>query len=59
MQLPPAIAAAAKASTVHLKSSSYERAGQRAAVEATKSELSKAGLNIASGFAAEAPLCRN
>jgi 5-aminolevulinate synthase len=54
--LPPAIAAAAKASIAHLKVSSCERAGQRAAVEATKSALSKAGLPV---MATETPSCRS
>jgi 5-aminolevulinate synthase len=44
--LPPAIAAAATASIVHLKASPRERARQRAAVEATKSALSQAGLPL-------------
>jgi 5-aminolevulinate synthase len=44
--LPPAIAAAARAAIVHLKVSPRERAGQRAAVEATRSALSRAGLPL-------------
>jgi 5-aminolevulinate synthase len=44
--LPPAVAAAATASIAHLKTSSAERAGQRAAVAATKSALRKAGLPV-------------
>ena len=44
--LPPAIAAAATASIVHLKASPREREGQRAAVKATKSALSRAGLPL-------------
>jgi len=44
--LPPAIAAAATASIAHLKTSDVERAGQRAAVAATKAELRKAGLPV-------------
>jgi 5-aminolevulinate synthase len=39
--LPPAVAAAATASIVHLKTSDVERAGQRAAVTATKAALKK------------------
>jgi 5-aminolevulinate synthase len=42
--LPPAVAAAAKASISYLKTSQEERAGQRAAVAATKSALRGAGL---------------
>jgi 5-aminolevulinate synthase len=44
--LPPAVAAAAKASIAHLKTSHAERAGQRAAVVATKSALRRAGLPV-------------
>jgi 5-aminolevulinate synthase len=44
--LPPSIAAAATASIAHLKASGVERAGQRAAVAATKSALQKAGLPL-------------
>jgi 5-aminolevulinate synthase len=44
--LPPAVAAAATASIVHLKTSDVERAGQRAAVTATKAALKKAGLPV-------------
>jgi 5-aminolevulinate synthase len=44
--LPPAVAAAATASIAHLKTSSAERAGQRAAVAATKSALRQAGLPL-------------
>jgi 5-aminolevulinate synthase len=44
--LPPAVAAAATASIVHLKTSDVERAGQRAAVAATKTALRKAGLPV-------------
>src|SRR5882757_8731165 len=44
--LPPAVAAAATASIVHLKTSEVERAGQRAAVAATKAALRKAGLPV-------------
>lgn len=44
--LPPAIAAAAKASIAHLKASHCERAGQRMSVVATKSALRKAGLPV-------------
>src|ERR1700712_241693 len=43
---PPAIAAAATASIAHLKRSGVERAGQRAAVAATKAALRKAGLPV-------------
>jgi 5-aminolevulinate synthase len=42
--LPPAVAAAATASIRHLKTSGTERAGQRAAVAATKAALREAGL---------------
>jgi 5-aminolevulinate synthase len=42
--LPPAVAAAATASIAHLKRSDVERAGQRAAVAATKAALRKSGL---------------
>ena len=42
--LPPPIAAAATASIAHLKISGAERAGQRAAVAATKTALRRAGL---------------
>jgi 5-aminolevulinate synthase len=44
--LPPAIAAAATASIAHLKTSGVERAGQRAAVAATKAALRKGGLPV-------------
>jgi 5-aminolevulinate synthase len=44
--LPPAIAAAATASIGHLKTSGAERAGQRAAVAATKAALGQAGLPV-------------
>src|SRR6202522_2245229 len=44
--LPPAIAAAATASIAHLKTSGAERAGQRAAVAATKAALREAGLPL-------------
>ncbi|HYZ22881.1 MAG TPA: 5-aminolevulinate synthase [Rhodopila sp.] len=44
--LPPAVAAAARASIAHLKRSEAERAGQRAAVEATKAALQQAGLPV-------------
>jgi 5-aminolevulinate synthase len=44
--LPPAIAAATTASIAHLKTSGAERAGQRAAVAATKAALRKAGLPV-------------
>ncbi|QIG98233.1 5-aminolevulinate synthase [Bradyrhizobium sp. 6(2017)] len=44
--LPPAIAAAAKASIAHLKASHRERAGQQRSVAATKSALRKAGLPV-------------
>jgi 5-aminolevulinate synthase len=44
--LPPAVAAAATASIVHLKTSGAERAGQRAAVAATKAALDEAGLPV-------------
>jgi 5-aminolevulinate synthase len=44
--LPPALAAATKTSIAHLKASYRERAGQRAAVAATKSALRKAGLPV-------------
>src|ERR1700739_3624963 len=44
--LPPAIAAAATASIAHLKTSGAERAGQRAAVAATKAALRRAGLPV-------------
>jgi 5-aminolevulinate synthase len=44
--LPPAVAAAATASISHLKTSDIERAGQRAAVAATKAALRKAGLPV-------------
>jgi 5-aminolevulinate synthase len=44
--LPPAVAAAATASIVHLKTSDTERAGQRAAVTATKAALREAGLPV-------------
>jgi 5-aminolevulinate synthase len=44
--LPPAVAAAAKASIAHLKGSSVERAAQQAAVAATKASLMAAGLPV-------------
>jgi 5-aminolevulinate synthase len=44
--LPPAIAAAATAAIAHLKASSKERAGQRAAVAATGAALRKGGLPV-------------
>jgi 5-aminolevulinate synthase len=44
--LPPAVAAAATASIAHLKASGEERAGQCAAVAATKAALRKAGLPV-------------
>jgi 5-aminolevulinate synthase len=44
--LPPGIAEAATASIAHLKTSDVERAGQRAAVAATKAALRKAGLPV-------------
>jgi 5-aminolevulinate synthase len=44
--LPPAVAAAATASIVHLKTSDAERAGQRVAVAATKAALREAGLPV-------------
>src|SRR6266481_5843754 len=44
--LPPAIAAATTASIAHLKTSGAERAGQRAAVAATKAALRAAGLPV-------------
>jgi 5-aminolevulinate synthase len=44
--LPPAVAAAATASIAHLKASGAERAGQRAAVAATKAALREAGLPV-------------
>ena len=44
--LPPAVAAAARASIAHLKVSSIERAAQQAAVAATKAALVAAGLPI-------------
>ncbi|MFL5280404.1 MAG: 5-aminolevulinate synthase [Rhodopila sp.] len=44
--LPPAVAAAATASIAHLKQSSAERAGQRAAVATTKAALRQAGLPV-------------
>jgi 5-aminolevulinate synthase len=44
--LPPAVAAAAKASIAHLKGSSVERAAQQAAVAATKASLTEAGLPV-------------
>jgi 5-aminolevulinate synthase len=44
--LPPAVAAAAKASIAHLKGSSVERAAQQAAVAATKASLTDAGLPV-------------
>ncbi len=44
--LPPPVAAAAAASVRHLKASQVERAGQQAAVAATKSALEAAGLPL-------------
>jgi 5-aminolevulinate synthase len=44
--LPPAIAAAAKASIAHLKTSGAERTSQRTAVAATKAALQEAGLPV-------------
>ncbi|XRD91090.1 5-aminolevulinate synthase [Dyella nitratireducens] len=44
--LPPAIAAAATASIAHLKTSQAERAGQQAAVAATRKALLDAGLPV-------------
>jgi 5-aminolevulinate synthase len=44
--LPPAVAAAATPAIGHLKTSDMERAGQRAAVTATKAALRKAGLPV-------------
>ena len=44
--LPPAIAAAARASIAHLKDSHCERVGQQRSVAATKSALRKAGLPV-------------
>jgi 5-aminolevulinate synthase len=44
--LPPAVAAAATAAIAHLKRSDAERAGQRAAVAATKAALQQAGLPV-------------
>ena len=44
--LPPAIAAATTVSIAHLKISGAERAGQRAAVAATKAALREAGLPL-------------
>jgi 5-aminolevulinate synthase len=44
--LPPSVAAAARASIAHLKTSGAERAGQRAAVAATKAALREAGLPV-------------
>jgi 5-aminolevulinate synthase len=44
--LPPSVAAAATASIAHLKRSGAERAGQRAAVAATKAALWEAGLPV-------------
>jgi 5-aminolevulinate synthase len=44
--LPPAIAAAATAAIVHLKTSGKERAGQRRAVAATKAGMREAGLPV-------------
>ena len=44
--LPPAVAAAATASIVHLKRSGVERARQRAAVATTKAALQEAGLPV-------------
>jgi 5-aminolevulinate synthase len=44
--LPPPVAAVATASIAHLKASGAERAGQRAAVTATKAALQNAGLPV-------------
>ncbi|MGY3230326.1 5-aminolevulinate synthase [Luteibacter sp. HA06] len=44
--LPPPVAAAATASVRHLKTSQTERAGQQAAVRATRSALLEAGLPL-------------
>jgi 5-aminolevulinate synthase len=44
--LPPGLAAAAKASIRHLKTSDAERLGQRAAVKRTQESLSAAGLPV-------------
>src|SRR5437879_12659139 len=44
--LPPCVAAAARASIAHLKTSGTERAAQRAAVTATKAALREAGLPV-------------
>jgi 5-aminolevulinate synthase len=44
--LPPPVAAAATASIAHLKASGAERAGQRAAVTATRAALQNAGLPV-------------
>jgi len=44
--LPPAVAAAAKAAIIHLKTSGKERAGQRRAVAATKAALREAGVPV-------------
>jgi 5-aminolevulinate synthase len=44
--LPPAVAAATTASIAHLKTSGTERAGQRAAVAATKAALRESGLPV-------------
>jgi 5-aminolevulinate synthase len=44
--LPPAIAAAATAAIIHLKTSGKERASQRCAVAATKAALREAGLPV-------------
>jgi 5-aminolevulinate synthase len=44
--LPPSVAAAARASVAHLKTSGAERAGQRSAVTATKAALREAGLPV-------------
>jgi 5-aminolevulinate synthase len=44
--LPPAVAAATTASIAHLKTSGVERAGQRAAVAATKAALRQVGLPL-------------
>jgi 5-aminolevulinate synthase len=44
--LPPAIAAAATAAIIHLKTSGKERASQRRAVAATKAALREAGLPV-------------
>src|SRR5258707_6532483 len=63
--LPPAVAAAAAASIAHLKTSGTERAGQRAALAATKTALRGAGLAplatvtpILPGMGARSALCQ-